>query len=209
MMRELYLSPVGRIISAVLNAAATLRRPFMVYGYRDKPSRTWRKFTRVSSTAIIESRANVCVGDHVWIGHHTVIDGSNGVIIGRGCQISAGVGIFSHGSQDAIRLYGERYIAVDNSIRQGYTRGRVEIGEFTFVGARAVILPGVRIGKGALVAAGSVVTRDVPDFAIVRGVPARVVGDTRETDQRHWGDPDIRESHFDAASVQEWGKSLH
>jgi UDP-2-acetamido-3-amino-2,3-dideoxy-glucuronate N-acetyltransferase len=47
------------------------------------------------------------------------------------------------------------------------------------IGSNATVLCGVSIGEGALVGAGAVVTRDVPDFAIVTGVPARVVGDTR------------------------------
>lgn len=48
------------------------------------------------------------------------------------------------------------------------------------IGSNAVILPGVTIGEGALVGAGAVVTRDVPDFAIVAGNPARIVGDARK-----------------------------
>jgi len=48
------------------------------------------------------------------------------------------------------------------------------------IGSGAVIMCGVTIGKGALVGAGAVVTRDVPDYAIVAGVPARVMGDVRD-----------------------------
>ncbi len=48
------------------------------------------------------------------------------------------------------------------------------------IGSNATILCGITIGEGALVAAGAVVTRDVPDFAIVAGVPAKVVGDARQ-----------------------------
>jgi acetyltransferase-like isoleucine patch superfamily enzyme len=56
-----------------------------------------------------------------------------------------------------------------------YRLGRVEIGRDVLIGANATVLPGVKIGDGAMVAAGSVVTRDVPPYSLVAGVPARVV----------------------------------
>jgi acetyltransferase-like isoleucine patch superfamily enzyme len=52
------------------------------------------------------------------------------------------------------------------------------------IGSNATILPGVTIGEGAMIGAGAVVTRDVPDHAIVVGVPARIVGDVRTTEPR-------------------------
>ena len=51
----------------------------------------------------------------------------------------------------------------------------VNIGNDVWIGARVTILPGVKIGNGAIIGAGSVVTKDVPDFAIVGGNPARVI----------------------------------
>ncbi|HVP65336.1 MAG TPA: hypothetical protein VMT82_10585 [candidate division Zixibacteria bacterium] len=50
------------------------------------------------------------------------------------------------------------------------------IGDFVFVGTRAMLLPGVTVATGAAIAAGSVVTKDVPDFAIVAGCPAKQIG---------------------------------
>ena len=52
----------------------------------------------------------------------------------------------------------------------------VVIGDYCFIGPRAIILPGVSIGKGAVVAAGAVVTKDVPAMAIVAGVKAKIIG---------------------------------
>jgi acetyltransferase-like isoleucine patch superfamily enzyme len=55
----------------------------------------------------------------------------------------------------------------------------VEIGDYVFIGPRAIILPGVKIGRGAVIAAGAVVTKDVPDFTIVGGVPAKAIGERK------------------------------
>ena len=59
---------------------------------------------------------------------------------------------------------------------RAYRLGKVEIGAWVLIGANTTILPGVRIGDGAMVGAGAVVTRDVPAGAIAAGVPARVIG---------------------------------
>lgn len=69
--------------------------------------------------------------------------------------------------------------------------GPVRIGNHVWIAYRAVILPGVDIGEGAVVAAGAVVTRDVPAYAIVAGAPAKVVGERSKTlvyelDYRPW-----------------------
>ncbi|KKQ40688.1 MAG: Acetyltransferase [Microgenomates group bacterium GW2011_GWC1_37_8] len=55
----------------------------------------------------------------------------------------------------------------------------VEIGDYVFVGPRAIILPGVKIGRGVIVGAGAVVTKDVPDYSIVGGIPAIVIGERK------------------------------
>lgn len=89
---------------------------------------------------------------------------------------------------DSVISLGVMVLAHDASTRRhiGYTRvATVTIGERVFVGARAVILPGVTIGDDAIVGAGSVVRQDVPPGTVVAGNPARQVATTDEYVGRH------------------------
>lgn len=205
MLRQLYLSPLGRLISLAMRALALVyAKPFMVYGYRDRVSGKFRKHTRISSHASIGDSANVSVSDHVWVAHHAIVDGSNGVEIGEGVQIGFWAGIFTHSSHISARLHGRDYIGLTRDQRKGYVRGRVVIGDYTCLCSGAILLPGVTVGQGALIAAGAVVAHDVPDFGIVRGNPARLVGDTRRLDATFQADPNLRKSYFAPAEMAAW-----
>lgn len=59
---------------------------------------------------------------------------------------------------------------------------KIVVEDYVFIGPRSIILPGVNIGKGAVVAAGSVVTKDVPDFTIVAGIPAQKISERKNKD---------------------------
>ncbi len=107
------------------------------------------------------------VGEGTWIGAFTVIDGSGGLTIGQGCDISSGVQIYTHSSARRC-VSGRRFDQVE--------RQPVVIGDRVFLGAGAIVNMGVTIGDEAVVAAGAVVTADVPARAIVGGVPARQIG---------------------------------
>jgi acetyltransferase-like isoleucine patch superfamily enzyme len=79
-------------------------------------------------------------------------------------------------------------LSTRSSERAGTSRDRVEIGRDVWIGGSSVILSGVRIGEGAVIAAGSVVTKDVQDFEIVGGNPARPIGQrfsSQEEKDRH------------------------
>lgn len=107
------------------------------------------------------------IGDGTWIGAFTVVDGSGGLRIGAGCDVSAGAQIYTHSTVRRC-VSGRAFADVD--------RAPTWIGDHVFLGANAVVLMGVRIGDRAVVGAGSVVTADVPEAAIVAGVPARRIG---------------------------------
>lgn len=107
------------------------------------------------------------IGGGTWIGAFTLIDGSGGLTIGEGCDISSGVHIYTHSSAKRC-VSGRAHPTVD--------RAPVVIGDRVFIGANAVINMGVTIGSESIIGAGAVVTRDVPPRTIVGGVPARTLG---------------------------------
>lgn len=117
------------------------------------------------------------VGEGTWIGPFTVIDGSGGLEIGKGCDISAGAQIYTHSTVH--RCLSERkYDTVD--------RKKTFIGDYVHVGANATILMGARIGHHSVIAAGALVLEgtEVPPYATVVGVPGRI----HESAARKWVD---------------------
>jgi acetyltransferase-like isoleucine patch superfamily enzyme len=106
------------------------------------------------------------IGPETWIGPFCMVDGSGGLVIGRGCDLAAGVHVYTHSS--ARRCVSKRSEEIE--------RRPVRIGDFTFIGANAVILMGVSIGSHCVIGAGAVVANDIPDRCVAVGVPARVVG---------------------------------
>lgn len=108
-----------------------------------------------------DHRAMLKIGSHVSIGDRTEIHCGKNIAIGDHCVIAWDVVILDH---DYHRL---------NSPTQVHKPVRIE--DHVWIGCRAIILKGVRIGKGSVVAAGSVVTRDVPENTLVAGNPAKIV----------------------------------
>ena len=152
-----------------------LKAPRMVWGYMDTNG-NWHEKTRISDTVFFYHEENIKISNKVFIWHFTIIDGTGGVEIGEGTQIGAWVGIFTHSSHN----------------KKGYLIKPVKIGKFVFVATGSIINPGVEIGDGALISAGSFVTKNVEPFQIISGNPAIVVGDTRKLDRRYLRDPLIK-----------------
>lgn len=194
--KKIYFSPLGYLIALGQRMLAILSHPIIVYGYYNKVQKRYNKATRVSSSAIITEKDKLDIGDNVWVNHYARIDASGGVKIGDGCQIGYCSMILSHSSHMAIRLNGEKYIHKDIDERKGYIHKQVVIGEYTFIGGHACIMPGVKIGKGCVVGVGSVVTKDISDYSIVAGVPAKVIGSTIDTDKPYWDDEIVNECYY-------------
>jgi len=169
--------------------------PRMFYGWR-RADGTWLAHTRISNATRIESPERLDIGDHVYVGPFNLLDASGELSIGEGCQITTHCALLSHSSHQALRLAGRSYWGASDP--PGYRRRATRIGEYCFIGPHSVVAPGSRIGRGVVVRAYSYVDGEVPDFAIVSGQPAVVVGDTREVD-REWlqQHPDAR-ADYDA-----------
>lgn len=112
---------------------------------------------------------NIVIGEDTIIGEGAVLDGRDKLLIGNHVDIATDVMIYN--SQHDVN--GENFVA---------TNAPVKIEDYVFIGPRAIILAGVTIGRGAIVGAGAVVTKDVPPYAIVGGVPAKIIGERRNKD---------------------------
>ncbi|HWY80286.1 MAG TPA: acyltransferase [Candidatus Sulfotelmatobacter sp.] len=112
---------------------------------------------------------NISIGKDSIIGESVVLDGRAQLQIGDHVDFASEVMIYN-AEHD-----------IENSLFAA-KMAPVKIGDYVFIGPRAIILPGITIGKGAVVAAGAVVTKDVESFAIVGGVPAKVIGERKLKD---------------------------
>jgi acetyltransferase-like isoleucine patch superfamily enzyme len=155
-------------------------QPQMISGYK-RHDGVFLKETRISNTTYIGNPEKLQIEDNVYVGHFNVIDASCGITISEGCQITNFVSIITHSSHISIRLYGKRYS--DFSERKGYKTGKVFIGKYSFIGPHSLLMPNTIIGKGCIICAYSYVKGEFPDFSIIAGNPAKVVGDTREIDK--------------------------
>lgn len=143
--------------------------------------------TRISASTCIESEDKLTLGNHVYIGHFNYLEASGGMTIGDGVQITSHCTIVTHTSHRSARLLGEGFVRWPHNgfgERPGWIGGPVEIGAYSFIGPHSLIEANTKLGKGTLVCAGSFVRGEYPDFVILEGRPARVVGDSRRADRR-------------------------
>lgn len=108
--------------------------------------------------------SGITIGEDTIIGDSCFIDGRGGAIFGSHVDVAS----------EAMFYTSEHDI---NSSDFKATNQKLEVKDYVFIGPRAIILPGVTIGKGAIVAAGAVVTKDVAEYEMVGGVPAKKIGE--------------------------------
>jgi len=120
----------------------------------------------------IRNAKGIIIEDGVSIGPKVLLDGRKGLKIGRNAVIAyeAIIWTLNHDYNDI------------NFCGKGAS---VEIGDYAWICSRSIILPGCKIGKCAIVASGAIVTKNVPDYSIVAGAPAKVIGQREIKDYRY------------------------
>jgi len=122
--------------------------------------------SRIHMGANFFNPRGITIGDDTIIGDHCFLDGRAPLKIGSHTAIASQVLIYN----SEHNIHSPNFEATEEP---------VTIDDYVFIGARAIILPGVKIGRGAVVAAGAVVTKDVPPKIMVGGVPAKKIGERK------------------------------
>lgn len=126
--------------------------------------------SKIHDTVILRQASNIEIGDGCLINHNNVLQA--GKVDGK-----IKIGNYVHtGANVMIIAFNHAFDTRDiPTIQQDYYDADVIIGDDVWIGGGSIILAGVTIGKGAIIAAGAVVNNDVPEYAIVGGVPAKVL----------------------------------
>lgn len=111
----------------------------------------------------IRSPQRISIGSYCNVNKHCILDGRGSLTIGNNVDIALDVHIWT-----------EQHDYNNPEFRA--ITAPVYIRDYVWIASRATILPGVTVGKGAVIACGAVVTKDVPEYSIVAGVPAKVIG---------------------------------
>ena len=126
---------------------------------------------RILTSFICDFGNRVTFGKDVFINHSAILSASGGIEFEDGCMAAPGLRIatINHDMNERHTIY---------------TYGKVTVKQNAWIGMNVTICPGVTIGKYAVVRAGAMVTKDVPDYAVVAGVPAKVIKMLDPNDQK-------------------------
>jgi acetyltransferase-like isoleucine patch superfamily enzyme len=170
---------ISRIIAKLIYMLQKKLKPEMIGGFPYSKS----KDVRISSHTHISYPKNLTVGEQVFIAHFSYIDCLQPITLGRNVYIGSYVSILTHSAHNSVRLHGKYYLN-DAPDLVALQTGPVTIGDYCSIGPYTIIMPGTTLGKGTMVTANSYVNPGVyPDFAILKGNPAKIVGNTRDYDE--------------------------
>ncbi len=129
---------------------------------------TLGKYAIIECTGVLRNVGNsLKIGDNVGINHYCFIGVRGNITIGNNVIFGPRVNVFSEN---------HKFDRLDIPIKnQGVSKEDTTIGNDVWIGANTSIMTGVKIGNGCVIAAGSVVTKDIPDFSVVGGVPAKII----------------------------------
>ncbi len=121
----------------------------------------------VAEAVMVREPQNMEIGSNTSLNEFCYLHAKGGLKIGSNVRIAPAVKMFTFNHK-----FADRNTPI---VDQGYETKPIEIGNDVWIGANAVILPGVKIGKGCVIGAGAVVSKDIPAYSIAVGVPAKVV----------------------------------
>jgi acetyltransferase-like isoleucine patch superfamily enzyme len=158
--------------------------------------------TRISNHSHISNHKNLEIGSNVFIFHNVYIDGYSKITLCDGVAIGHCCTLATHSAHLSLRLYGDQYSQTPKSELKGLLTGEIYIGSYSFIGPNSVIMPNTRIGKGSIVSAFSYVSGDFPDYSIIKGNPAVVVGNSKKLDEQLLNRyPELKNTYFDQDSI--------
>lgn len=173
-----------RLIPLIAQLVDYLQKKLITYKHQQIKSRL--KFcgrgVRFKGDLRIDHPQNVSIGDKVYIGYDTVLDGRGGIEIGTNTTLGFNVVILSANHDITTNA-----LPYEHNV---YIHKRVVIGRNVWIAANVLIVPGVTIGDGAIIAAGTVVTSNVEPLAIVGNQPMRTI---RYRDKEHYDRLDKQE----------------
>lgn len=138
-------------------------RPFIL---RTLGFRFGRSCFLFPNMGIFSKGDRLTVGDHAFINQHVFFDAAGSITIGNYCQIGNGVSLITSSHEIPIQ---------ENRLRPP-TASPIVIEDYVWICANATVLPGVTIGRGSIIAAGAIVTKNVPKYSIMAGIPAKSIG---------------------------------
>lgn len=159
-MSNLYLNILNKLVEKVLNQQNAYRADAIL-----RKCKYSGESVRLRMPIVVYHPEELSFGTQVDIGEFVVLRAAGGLTIGNRVLIAAGAIITTSGHPIALPRYGVNELAP------------ITIGDDVWIGAGALILPGVTVGHGSIIAAGAVVSKNVPPLSIVAGVPARVIKD--------------------------------